>query len=197
MSDTSDFEIWPVDLPKLIEDPQFAIRVTAAAKRKMANITEEEVFDGISSFVIRALEEEAKTSDLGIGTNRSFLTRFPSSYSVIRYIVVTIRNRRIRKGACREETNAATELDSADVDQAQTDTLENLIVSYLAFLNSTDATDLSRDPAGLDLLEQQVIVGRWKGRSQSEIGSQIGKSVSTVHRIEKQAHEKLRKWLLD
>jgi DNA-directed RNA polymerase specialized sigma subunit len=32
---------------------------------------------------------------------------------------------------------------------------------------------------------------------QSEIGSQIGKSVSTVHRIEKQAHEKLRKWLLD
>ena len=104
MSDTSDFEIWPVDLPKLIEDPQFAKRVTAAAKRKMANITEEEVFDGISSFVIRALEEEAKTSDLGIGTNRSFLTRFPSSYSVIRYIVVTIRNRRIRKGACREET---------------------------------------------------------------------------------------------
>lgn len=86
---------------------------------------------------------------------------------------------------------------SADVDQDKTDTLENLIVSYLAFLSSTDATDLSRDPAGLDLLEQQVIVGRWQGRAQSEIGLQIGKSVSTVHRIEKQAHEKLRKWLLD
>ncbi|MFM8572748.1 MAG: sigma factor-like helix-turn-helix DNA-binding protein [Pirellula sp.] len=163
----------------------------------MANVTEEEVFDGISSFVIRALEEEAKTSDLGVGTNRSFLTRFPSSYSVIRYIVVTIRNRRIRKGAYREETNATTELDSADIRQDSKGSLETAIVSYLAFLSSTDATDLSKDPAGLNLLEQQVIVARWKGHSQSEIGLQIFKSVSTVHRIEKQAHEKLRKWLLD
>lgn len=196
MSSTRDFDSWPIELPELIGAPQFASRVTAAARKRLGNVTDEEVFDGISSFVIRALEEEAKNSESSVPSEASFLSRFPTLFSVIRYIVVTIRNRRIREDMHREETNADADIDSAVFDGANTSTFETAIISYLALITSSDPIEISEDPAGLDVLERQVVVARWEGHSQSEIGFRIRKSASTVHRIEKKALAKLRSWLL-
>ena len=70
--------------------------MTAAARKRLGYVDEDEIFEGISSFAVRALEvREAENPEQA---DRNFLSRFPSSFSVVRYIVVSIHNAR-RKGA--------------------------------------------------------------------------------------------------
>ena len=198
MNSTLDDEVWPIELQVLISEPDFARRVTAAARKKLGHVSKEEIFDGISAFVIRALEEEevSKANQSAQYKLLNYLSRFPSSFSVIRYIIVTIRNNRIRDKKRTMETTTDAEIDVEGIQRDERSLLEDAVVSYLATLMSTETDENEHDPAGLDSTERKVIQARWEGHTQQEISYRIGKSVSTIHRIEKKALAKLRHWLI-
>ena len=80
------------------------------------------------------------------------------------------------------DSNADADIDSAVFDGANTSTFETAIISYLALITSSDPIEISEDPAGLDVLERQVVVARWEGHSQSEIGFRIRKRSFTHSR---------------
>jgi RNA polymerase sigma factor (sigma-70 family) len=198
MNGPLDDEEWPIELQVLISDPSFSRRVTAAARKKLGRVSQEEIFDGISAFVVRALEEEkrSKVSQSVEQKQPSYLSRFPSSFSVIRYIVVTIRNNRIRDKKRSMETTIDADIDLEGLHRDERCLLEDAVISYLAKLMSAEPSKIVHDPAGLDSTERKVIQARWEGHTQQEISDKIGKSVSTIHRIEKKALAKLRVWLI-
>lgn len=198
MNSPLDDEVWPIELQVLISDPSFARRVTAAARKKLGQVSQDEIFDGISAFVIRALEEEelSKVNKSAQHKQLNYLSRFPSSFSVIRYIVVTIRNNRIRDKKRTMETTTDAEIDVEGIQRDERSLLEDAVVSYLATLMSAEPGEIEHDPAGLDSTERKVVQARWEGHTQQEISYRIGKSVSTIHRIEKKALAKLRHWLI-
>lgn len=188
MSGALDDEQWPIELTELVSDPNFAKRVTAAARKRLGYVEEDEVFEGISSFVVRALEvrdaENVKQAD------RNFLSRFPSSFSVVRYIVVSINNARRKRAQKHEELSP-----DLDVEIEEKNLIEDAILSYLAQLSLNQATNATTDPAGLSKIERNVIRLRWEGSTLKQIAEMLKVSISTVHRIEKEAIAKLRSWL--
>ncbi len=197
MSGPLDDEVWPIELQDLISDPSFTRRVAAAARKKLGRASQEEIFDGISAFAIRALEEELlKSSKLDQQEKPNYLSRFPSSFSVIRYIVITIRNNRIHDMRRTMKTTTDVEIDMEVLQRDERSLLEDAVISYLAKLVSAEVGEIEHDPAGLDSIERKVIQARWEGDTQQQISIKVGRSVSTIHRIEKKALAKLRAWLI-
>lgn len=188
LSRALDDEQWPVELTELVSDPRFAKRVTAAARKRLGYVEEDEIFEGISSFVVRALEvreaESTKQAD------RNFLSRFPSSFSVVRYIVVSIHNARRKRTPKHEVLSPDLYLEVEEKNLT-----EDAIRSYLAQLSLNQATKTVADPAGLDQIEREVIRSRWEGNTLKQIAELLKVSISKVHRTEKEAIAKLRSWL--
>ena len=113
----------------------------------------------------------------------------------MRYIVLSIRNERIRKKESREREEPISEVDPEKVEIDERSLLEDAIMAYLAQFESEEIDETVEDPAGLSKVERTVIAFRWQGYTLHEIAEKTSSSASTVHRIEKHAIAKLKAWL--
>ena len=177
-----DEEDWPPSLSDLVGSEAFARRIKATATREMGYVTEEEVFDGISSFLIRAIR-------VGDG----FLARFPSSFSVVRYILISIKNARKREAKRQEREVPTSPDDLAAVESKQASFLEEAVLAYFGRLFE-EGHELADDPAGLTQDERMVLKLRWDGATLEQVGRQMSFSKSTASRLEQSALHKLQQW---
>lgn len=181
-----DDEVWPPSLASLLESKTFAERLRYMAYRRLGRTDETEVFEAVSDVVVRALQE---------GPDR-FLQRFASSISLIRYILVVIRNRRIKEAMRQHKETWLSESDWPGVEKDVRSLIEESQVAYLKEL--VDGTD--HDDTLLTPIERQIVCLKMEGKTFSEIAHELkwktpkGWAVSKTHRIYDGAIRKLRVW---